>query len=77
VILEENLCCAWNVVFSLKKNWVGIGVVVSYCQKTGLMLLFGHMIKSKFGFGHSSQVDCFVVVVVQFLISSSLIQIPA
>ena len=27
----KKLCCGLVVVFSLKKNWVGVGVVVSHC----------------------------------------------
>ena len=55
------------MVFSLKKNWVGVRVVVSYCKKIVLMLLLGCVIKSNcgcgVGCGHSSQVYCIVVVV--------------
>ena len=43
---------------------------MSYCKKVGLMLLLGCVIKSGCGCGHSSQVDC--VVVVQFSFCSSL-----
>ena len=74
VILEEKLCCG---VF-LEKNWVGVGVVVSYCKNIGLMLLLGCVIKSNCDLGsdcsHSSQVDCVwvVVVVVHFSFCSSL-----
>ena len=60
-----------NGVF-LEKNLVGVGVVVSYCKISGLMLLLGCVIKSNCGCGHSSQVDC-VVVVIQFSFSSSLV----
>ena len=35
LILEEKMCCG---VF-LEKNWVGVGVVVSYRRKIVLMLL--------------------------------------
>ena len=58
----------------LERNWVGVGVVVSFCEKIVLMLLLGCVIKSNCGFGcgcgHSSQVNC--VVVVQFSFCSSL-----
>ena len=72
-------CCSWGLF--LEKNWVVVGVVVSYCTKIGLMLLLGCVIKSNCGCGcgcgRSSQVDCVVVVVVvdQFSFCSSLIQI--
>ena len=58
----------------LERNWVGVGVVVSFCEKIVLMLLLGCVIKSNCGCGCglSSQVDC--VVVVQFSFCSSLIQ---
>ena len=60
------------VVFSLKKNWVVVGVGVSYCTKIVLMLLLGCVIKSSCGCGRSSQVDCVVVVVDQFSFCSSV-----
>ena len=54
------------VGFSLKKDCVGFGVVVFYCKKKGLMLLLGCVIKSKCGCGQSSQIDCVMIVVIQF-----------
>ena len=70
------LCCGCSCGLFLEKNWVVVGVVVSYCTKIGLMLLLGCVIKSNCGCGRSSQVDCVVVVVVvdQFSFCSSLIQ---
>ena len=42
----------------LERNWVGVGVVVSFCEKIVLMLLLGCVIKSNCGcgcgWGHSS-----------------------
>ena len=60
------LCCGCSCGLFLEKNWVVVGVVVSYCTKIGLMLLLGCVIKSNCGCGcgRSSQVDCVVVVVV-------------
>ena len=75
------LCCGCSCGLFLEKNWVVVGVVVSYCTKIGLMLLLGCVIKSNCGCGcgcgRSSQVDCVVVVVVvdQFSFCSSLILI--
>ena len=62
----------------LERNWVGVGVVVSFCEKIVLMLLLGCVIRSNCGcgcgWGHSSEVDCVVVVVVQFWFCSSLMR---
>ena len=45
----------------LERNWVGVGVVVSFCEKIVLMLLLGCVIRSNCGcgcgWGHSSEVD--------------------
>ena len=41
MILEEKLCCGWVVVFSLKKNCVGVGVVVSYRKKNCVDVVVG------------------------------------
>ena len=63
----------------LERNWVGVGVVVSFCEKIVLMLLLGCVIRSNCGcgcgWGHSSEVDgvVIVVVVVQFSFCSSLV----
>ena len=74
------LCCGCSCGLFLEKNWVVVGVVVSYCTKIVLMLLLGCVIKSNCGCGcgRSSQVDCVVVVVVvdQFSFCSSLTQTP-
>ena len=61
----------------LERNWVGVGVVVSFCEKIVLMLLLGCVIKSNCGSGcdRSSQVDC--VVVVQFSFCSSQFHISS
>ena len=70
------LCCGCSCGLFLEKNWVVVGVVVSYCTKIVLMLLLGCVIKSNCGCGcgcgRSSQVDCVVVVVDQFSFCSSL-----
>ena len=60
------LCCGCSCGLFLEKNWVVVGVVVSYCTKIGLMLLLGCVIQSNCGCGCgcSLQVDCVVVVVV-------------
>ena len=67
------LCCGCSCGLFLEKNWVVVGVVVSYCTKIGLMLLLGCVIKSNCGCVCSSQVDC--VVVDQFSFCSSLVDI--
>ena len=73
------LCWGCSCGLFLEKNWVVVGVVVSYCTKIGLMLLLGCVIKSNCGCGcgRSSQVDCVVVVVDQFSFCSSLVQTKA
>ena len=58
------LCSGCSCGLFLEKNWVVVGVVVSYCTKIGLMLLLGCVIQSNCGCGCSLQVDCVVVVVV-------------
>ena len=65
VSLSKKLCCGWVVVFFLKK-W-SFGVLF----KDWLMLLLGCVIKSHCGCvcGHSSQIDCVVVLVVIVKIS--------
>ena len=60
------LCCGCSCGLFLEKNWVVVGVVVSYCTKIGLMLLLGCVIQSNCGCGCSLQVDCVVVVVDHF-----------
>ena len=71
------LCCGCSCGPFLEKNWVVVEVVESYCTKIGLMLLLGCVIKSNcgcgYGCGHSSHVDCVVVVVVHFSFCSSLL----
>ena len=72
------LCCGCSCGLFLEKNWVVVGVVVSYCTKIGLMLLLGCVIQSNCGCGCSLQVDCVVVVVVvdHFSFCTSLILTP-
>ena len=55
------LCCGCSCGLFLEKNWVVVGVVVSYCTKIVLMLLLGCVIKSNCGCGRFSQVDCVMV----------------
>ena len=56
-----------------ERNWVGVRVVVSCCEKIVLMLLLGCVIRSNCGCGggHPSQVGC-IIVVVQFSFCSFL-----
>ena len=74
------LCCGCSCGLFLEKNWVVVGVVVSYCTKIGLMLLLGCVIQSNCGCGCgcgcSLQVDCVVVVVVvdHFSFCTSLVK---